>query len=446
MDNFPEAFEQRVKNDPFLGKELLDALNSEPPTSIRINPNKTSEYMPAGNKIPWCEDALYMEHRPVYTLDPLFHAGAYYPQEAGSMVLAHVLEQLLLPEHPFCLDLCAAPGGKSTLIASYLKGNGILVANEINAHRSKILRENISKWGFTNSVVTNNKPADFQTLYHFFDLVLADVPCSGEGMFRKDKKSRNEWSVQNVEMCTLRQRRIIEEIWQSLKPEGYLIYSTCTLNASENEENITWIMEELGAEIIEIDLDKEFFNGRNDIGYYAIPGKTNAEGFYFAVLKKKTETSGILKIKTISSLQKLSPDEFRIYCHTDGIDFFKWKDRVLALPKNGKEAMFQLMNSLHLIKLGTTIAISNGKTYVPDQELANNSPLCAFADRIELTKAHALKYLKGETFYLEGSAGYKLMCYNKIPLGWIKHLGNRFNNLYPKEWRIRMNIDKADEF
>ena len=224
----PKDFVLRVQNDSFLGQELLDALETEQPISIRYNSSKKQAIDQDAAAIPWSKNGVYLKERPSYTLDPLFHAGCYYPQEAGSQFLDAILRQIELPLHPVVLDLCAAPGGKSTLIADFLNGRGLLVANEVIQNRSKILKENLVKWGATNTVVSNNDPAQFSGLTNVFDCIVVDAPCSGEGMFRKDHQARNEWSENNVELCVGRQRRIVMDVWDSLKEDGFLIYSTCS--------------------------------------------------------------------------------------------------------------------------------------------------------------------------------------------------------------------------
>lgn len=287
---FPEAFKQRVENDPFLGTPLLEALNQTAPVSVRLHPLKQKAALTFSEKIAWCEHAFYLKERPSFTLDPLFHAGCYYPQEAGSMVLDTVLKQLDLPSEPSILDLCAAPGGKSTLIASFLNNNGLLVSNEVIQARARILTENTTKWGYTNTVVTNNDPKDFERLNEFFDVIVVDAPCSGEGMFRKDLKARDEWSEENVQICSSRQKRIVMDVWDSLKPGGFLIYSTCTFNSAENEDTISWYLNELAATSVKLEMPEELVAGRNDIGHYCLPGKTVSEGFYIAVLQKEATT------------------------------------------------------------------------------------------------------------------------------------------------------------
>lgn len=442
MNNlFPPAFESRVKHDLFLGSDLLNALNTNPPVSVRFHPHKKHSELAIIKEVPWCENAVYLKERPSFTLDPLFHAGSYYPQEAGSMVLDKVLKQLDLSEAPKILDLCAAPGGKSTLIASLLDGNGLLVSNEVIQQRARILKENIGKWGYHNTIVTNNDPKDFSRLAQFFDVIVVDAPCSGEGMFRKDPNARDEWSEDNVELCSGRQKRIVMDVWDALIPGGFMIYSTCTFNSAENEDNISWFIDELGAELIQLSLPAPILKGRNGIGHYCIPGKTETEGFYIAVLQKGAEKSVRQRYtrKTEFRKQKELLD-CGLYADLSAISLINWNDKLLALPLEMEESMLHVQAQMRLQKMGTTIGEISRKGIMPSEELALDPQLNIFKNRIEVERQQALNYLHGDTFKLDGTQGYQLITFQNEPLGWIKHLGNRFNNLYPKEWRIRMNV------
>jgi len=437
----PTDFTERVLGDPFLGKELMDALDSPVPTSIRLHPVKGKQHFEDTTTIPWSKNGLWLKERPVFTLDPFFHAGCYYPQEAGSQLLSFVLEQLELPEHPICLDLCAAPGGKSSLILDHLKGSGLLVSNEISTSRARILYENLTKWGYPNSVVCNNASDAFGKMNNFFDLVVVDAPCSGEGMFRKDLESRNEWSTANVEMCAERQRDIIEHLWDGLKADGYLIYSTCTFNEEENEKNIEWICTEFGAEIVSIDFPTEF-KARTEIGAYALPNKVNTEGFFICVLRKTEMNSGKKKGKTKPFDTPKSDKELSAFIELDEkSQLIEWKEKVWLVPSNSLEELQQICQSLNVFKLGLPVAEPTRKGWIPDEAVPFSSYLSKNVKHIELTKKEALLYLKGETFSVEPGNGYAVVCFEGIPLGWIKLIGNRFNNNYPKEWRIRMKID-----
>lgn len=438
----PAAFAERVKNDPFLGNALLDALETTSPTAIRRNPWKTRAALIIDRPIPWSRDGFFLKERPKFTLDPLFHAGTYYPQEAGSQLLDAVLQQLVLPEASVILDLCAAPGGKSTLIASHLNNSGLLVSNEVIQARAKVLKENLIKWGATNTLVTNNDPADFGRIPGTFDCIVVDAPCSGEGMFRKDHAARDEWSANNVDLCSSRQRRIVMDVWPSLKPEGYLIYSTCTFNAQENEANVAWFAHELNAEIVRIALPFARAD-RQGTGWYALPSELDTEGFYISVLRKKETGSARqkpVKNAQIQFVRDLSPLHGLV--QAAGVSIVQWTDFLFAIPEAFRETVLQVHQQLRVIKLGTELGQQIRKGFIPHESLALSSFLrLPDFPKTELTKDQALAYLRGDTFPIEGTHGYRLMTYENEPLGWIKHLGNRFNNLYPKEWRIRMRID-----
>lgn len=442
--NFPPAFADRVSNDKFLGDRLLKALNLKAPTSIRYNHSKLSNnriVQQSNNRIAWCKNAYYLSERPVFTKDPLFHAGVYYPQEAGSMILDKILRQVNLPEEPIILDLCAAPGGKSTLIASFLNEKGLLVSNEVIQIRSKILTENLIKWGNTNTIVTNNDPKDFQRLPELFDVIVVDAPCSGEGMFRKDIKAREEWSENNVELCAGRQKRIVMDVWDSLKAGGYLIYSTCTFNEQENEVNIECLINETKAELLHLDFSP-FKRDRKSFGAYALPSELETEGFYIAVLQKKETSakrkSAFVKNSEIRKVKELSVFEAKLNLNQQQV--IQWKDFYFVVPSSFLDTIKLIHHELRILKLGTEIGIMMKNDWQFHHALAMNPFLLKGVPSIPVDLEQALLYLKGETFTLLSEKETYLLSYENCPLGWIKHLGNRFNNLYPKEWRIRMKL------
>ena len=305
----PEDFIRETKQ--VMGEErfnrFMEAFNEEAPTSIRLNGlkmrNEELEMRSddsSFNQVPWCKEGYYLEGRPQFTFDPLFHAGCYYVQEAASMFVCHVLRSILneqcnlLPPQSV-LDLCAAPGGKSTAMRSVLPENCVLVSNEPIPTRAQILLENITKWGWPNCIVTNNYPRDFRKAKVKFDLILCDVPCSGEGMFRKDPATISEWSMQNVEKCWRLQREIVSDAWECLNPGGIMIYSTCTFNTKENEENVRWIIDEYDAEILTIPTESEWnitgslLQGFEAPVYRFIPGITRGEGLFICALRKRRE-------------------------------------------------------------------------------------------------------------------------------------------------------------
>jgi 16S rRNA C967 or C1407 C5-methylase (RsmB/RsmF family)/NOL1/NOP2/fmu family ribosome biogenesis protein len=440
----PEDFVNRVKEDDFLPDDLLTALETVSPVAVRLNPFKTKPELPFKSQLPWSENGWLLSERPKFTLDPLFHAGCYYPQEAGSQLLESVLKQLPLPASPVILDLCAAPGGKSTLIGSFLNNSGLLVSNEVIGARSKVLKENMTKWGIANSVVTNNDPADFRRLPGLFDCIVADAPCSGEGMFRKDHAAREEWSEANVQLCSARQKRILADVWDALKEGGFMIYSTCTFNEAENEDNVRWLARELGAEIVSIQLSQAR-EGRSGIGHYALPSDLDTEGFYIAVLQKITGVPSQKKDKKQSALQTVKDaSQARTLADTEGMAVVQWSDFWFAVLEEYQPVISLIHQQLRVIKLGTEIGQPARKELIPNEALAlspfvrgKNVPHAA------LERDQALAYLRGDTFPLEGKQGFLLASYNQEPLGWIKHLGNRFNNLYPKDWRIRMDVRSA---
>lgn len=401
--------------------QLLHAITAtESPVSVRLNPTKMARIEEAfgGDSavplteltpVPWCAAGYYLPERPQFTLDPLFHAGCYYVQEASSMYIEHawriicnICQQESLPsevsspsligegcqssvgsfggERLSLLDLCAAPGGKSTLWRSVIGDDALLVANEPDRKRAEILNENLQKWGHPNVMVTNAYAADFAAYApSFFDVVAADVPCSGEGMFRKDPASRDEWSMENVLKCAALQRSIIEDVWPALKPGGFLVYSTCTYNHLEDEDNVHWIASELGADILE---ERHFF-----------PHCDRGEGFYLCLMRKQGE----------------APRKSR-RPHLEHIRHFDWTPYELK-----------------------------GRKQIPQHILAMNPDTAAQFPQCELSREQALQYLRREAITLPADQprGYVIVCYEGHPLGFVNNLGTRANNMYPQEWRIR---------
>ena len=365
---------------------FLGAFDEEAPTSIRINPRKISQKnRPSVAPVPWCEEGCYLEDRPQFTFDPLFHAGCYYVQEAASMFVTHAVRSLLpscFPNGPIeALDMCAAPGGKSTALRTVLPEGSQLVSNEPIPTRAQILLENITKWGWPDCIVTNNYPRDFRKAKTTFDLILCDVPCSGEGMFRRDPATISEWSLQNVEKCWRLQREIVADAWECLAPGGILIYSTCTFNTKENEENVRWIMETYDAEVLEIPTDPAWnitgslLQGFDAPVYRFIPGITRGEGLFMAIMQKGPT---------------LGPERFH----------------------GGTKTVLRREQ--------------NGPTEGPNSH-------------VELPYSQAISYLRGEALVLpeDTPRGIVEVMFMGHPLGQMKNIGSRANNLYPKAWRIK---------
>ena len=374
---------------------FLEAFNEDAPTSIRLNRKKLVSLSPC--EVPWCEEGFYLEGRPQFTFDPLFHAGCYYVQEAASMFIAHVLRSLITHHSSLiALDMCAAPGGKSTAAISVLPEGSTLVSNEPIPTRAQILLENMTKWGYPNCIVTNSYPRDFRKAKARFDVILCDVPCSGEGMFRKDPDSIAEWSLQNVEKCWRLQREIVADAWECLSPGGLLIYSTCTYNTKENEENVRWIQETYDAEILTVPTLPEWqitgslLEGFDGPVYRFIPGITRSEGLFVCSLRKST--MGTSTMGTVPSVS--SAANYR----------------------------------------GTVPSVLSKSLKI----LSSDLPQGDFP-AVDLDYQEALRYLRGEALVLPADTprGLVTITYKGIPLGPTKNIGSRANNLYPKAWRIK---------
>ncbi len=439
----PEAF--IIRTQKILGEEfsaLENALIEVAPTSIRVN-NKIS-YIPSGEKVAWCEDGFYLPERPLFTADPLFHGGVYYVQEASSMFLRQIIEQYF-QEAECVLDLCAAPGGKSTLLSQYLPEECLLVSNEIIRSRSYNIAENIIKWGNPNVVVSNNEAKDVGKLTGFFDATVIDAPCSGEGMFRKDPNAMNEWSEWNVQNCVVRQREIVSDVWDSLKTDGILVYSTCTFNREENEENVKWICEELGGELLPVDLKGNRNIVSTDYGYRFYPHKVKGEGLFLSVLKKTSGTHHTVNYKpdkkTIQPVNNTAIQPFKLLKPERWV-FFNENNQLKAYDKKLLNRFLYLNKMLKIMHSGIVCGEMKGKDFIPAAGLA----LSKFIDRdsctgIEVDYRTAISFLKAEAIQLpETDRGYLLIYYKNIALGWVKNVGNRCNNLFPQEWRIRMKI------
>lgn len=444
MINLPQAFAEETKK--LLGDEyslFVQALNDAPSLSVRANDK--IDYTPSDERVSWCESGFYLRKRPLFTADPFFHAGVYYVQEASSMFLAEIVKQFF-PDAERVLDLCAAPGGKSTLLAQNLSENALLVSNEIIRQRANVLAENMIKWGNPNVVVTNNKPMDFTHLSGYFDAVIVDAPCSGEGMFRKDAQAIAEWSEQNVVMCSKRQREILADSWKVLKTNGILVYSTCTYNRDENEENVRWICQELDAEHLKVHLKGSNEIVESDYGYRFYPHKVRGEGFFIAVLRKKQETSDYKKSKKDAKkeIKQKKHDEklpFLLKSQENYV-FLQENSKVKAYLANKKDDFALLNNTLKVLHSGICLGEIKGRDFIPDISIALSKSLnLSSANKIEVDYETAISYFKRENIFLENAKkGCLLLTYKNLPLGWIKNLGNRCNNLYPQEWRIRIKF------
>lgn len=371
-----------------MGEERFDsylkAFETDAPVSIRLNPEKAKELTTDGERVPWCRNAYYLPQRPNFTYDPLLHAGCYYVQEAGSMFLDTVMQQWVPDAPVVMIDFCAAPGGKSLLARTALAAGSVMFSNEPMRNRANILAENVEKWGYADHFVTNNFPRDYRRAKMIADVVLCDVPCSGEGMFRKDEATIREWSMQNVEKCARLQREIVADAWSCLADGGLFIYSTCTFNTHEDEENIQWMMDELGAEVLPVKVDAAWnitgslLDGFSQPVYRFIPGISKGEGLFLCVLRKGGAWQ---QGHSLKSLRKSQQNLNIIYC-----------------PKAQPDMV-----------------------------------------KVEVNYQQAMAYLRHEAITLGADVprGMVGICFEGHLLGLAKNIGNRANNLYPKEWKIR---------
>ena len=463
------------------------ALGAEPPVSIRINPRKAGDILslPAAGvagleNVPWCETGYYLPERPSFTFDPLLHAGVYYVQEASSMFLEQAMCQIFTDtefagKRLTALDLCAAPGGKSTHLLTLLPEDSFLVCNEVIRNRSLILAEIVAKWGHANTMITQNDPKTFGNIPSFFDVILADLPCSGEGMVRKDQTD----SVDQVKLCAARQRRIIYDVWPALKSGGYLIYSTCTFNTEENEENVFALSQALGAEIVPIPVKPEWnIAGAlcRDIPVYRFfPHRVRGEGFFMALLRKQdgekiknTDLPASFKNADLpafnnnrqqksASLVSLKNRQHLLLpasckkteliasiedwvSHPDRFSFRQTMVAVQAIPVVHENTCSLLSKHLNILFAGISICEWSGKIFTPSTALALSAEINPNAfPTIELPYEQAISYLQREAMSLPEHCprGFVLITYQNRPLGFVKNIGNRANNLYPQEWRIR---------
>ncbi len=420
--------------------EFARAMQLPAPLSIRVNSAKWTGPEIHDGRVPWCEAGYYLAQRPVFTLDPRWHSGAYYVQEASSMLIAEALRQTVNLEKPLtALDLAAAPGGKSTLLAGMLSADSFLLANEVIRSRYHILRQNLTRWGYPNVAVSNHDPADFGALSGFFDLILVDAPCSGEGLFRKDPEAIGEWSPGQVAFCAARQRRILADAASLLAPGGILVYSTCTYNHAENSENVAWIQAQTDLEYHPLVFSENMGVREMKAGYQCFPHKVRGEGFFLACLRKPGYSGNkaatyphkvkATKFKEILSPWLQTPEDFQ-FLETGDSHFHAVPARVAPIFEEVSRVM---RRTEPILELGT---IKHGEL-IPAHALALSTALKQSIPAVPLDLEQAIRFLRKEDpQHAQIPKGWVLAGWNGHALGWMKGLGNRTNNYFPKEWRI----------
>lgn len=439
---------------------VLQAHEQPAITSIRINPGKPTTAFSDFPKVPWSHQGYYLAERPVFTLDPLFHAGTYYVQEASSMFVEHAFRSLVSrKDQPLrVLDLCAAPGGKSTLIASLLDTNDLLISNEVIQARASVLAENLTRWGRMNTWVTNSDPKEFAGLPGYFDVMLIDAPCTGSGLWRKDEDAIDEWSADHVKLCSERQKRILADVLPALKEGGILLYATCSYSAEENEYIADWIIHTLGLESVlvpvqpEWDITRTLSPEQQAEGYRFYPWTLKGEGFFLSAFSKKTaETEAEPEKHRKKDKLKGNAKSGNGKIQDETPRWKSWLDtEFTAIERNGeyyavhpdhKKDFELLQQKIRIKKTGTALGKIAGKDVIPDHELALSIHIAQNIPRVPLSKEDALAFLKKEEVQREHTVkGWQVATYEGHGLGWGKWLPNRMNNYFPKNWRIRMDI------
>lgn len=444
----PSAFAERMSRQ--LGNDFPafeNAIQSDAPVSVRLNPFKPSDRFTNESIVPWCSAGRYLKQRPVFTLDPLFHAGCYYVQEASSMYLEVVFKSVVSTDMPLkVLDLCGAPGGKSTLLRSIMSDDSLLVSNEIIPSRNYTLVENLVKWGQPGIIVTRNDPSDFEALTGYFDVIVVDAPCSGEGLFRKDPSAAGEWSVAHVDSCAYRQKQIVSSVCGSLKPGGILIYSTCTWSEQEDEGVVRELISHHQFEPLSLPHYDGITACPEGMRFY--PHRIKGEGFFISALRKPIGSSGSVSqmqrpyrgFEPVTKKARLSAIDLYVNPRIPQVAF-QSGDTCWLIPEKLKQDWMLLSSVLRVVYAGCRAGEWKGDSLLPSAELALNLILNQSVTRWEADRESALRYLKGDALQFSGDTpGWLLIVHQGHPLGWGKAVGRRINNGYPKEWRIRMDI------
>lgn len=445
---FPADFLPSISDAPGFDEKTFESvhLSGEQVTAIRINPSKpvSPDHFSIQSQVPWASRGYYLTGRPSFTFDPLFHAGTYYVQDASSMFLEQALKQTVdLTADIRVLDLCAAPGGKSTHIQSLISPASLLVSNEVIRARGNILRDNIIKWGTSNVVVSHNDPAQFAALEGYFDVMVIDAPCSGSGLFRKDPEAMDAWSLQNVQLCCQRQQRILADAWPAIKPGGVLIYATCSYAPEEDEQISQWIVSGLGADFIPVQIPADWGIVETEFGYRFWPHLVKGEGFFLSCFRKNEAGHGHENHGKIAGRQRLTEKE-KAWLDpwiTGDFDFIRNGDFIFGHPEKLATDFAYLQDRLRSSYAGILLGEFAREKLIPSHALAMNPLQHPSIVKFELSRDQAIRYLQKKDIGIQPPGrGWQLMTFDNKPLGWANVLPNRINNYYPKELRIIKDI------
>lgn len=439
----PSSFIESIADTNGFQKEAFEKVHEEAHavTSIRVNPLKpVSLFSDLKSEVSWSSLGYYLKERPSFTFDPLFHAGCYYVQEASSMFLEQALKQTVDLSLPIkVLDLCAAPGGKSTHIQSLISKESLLVSNEVIKGRAGVLKENIIKWGCENVMVTNNDPKDFSRLKNYFDVIVVDAPCSGSGLFRRDEDALAEWSTNAVMLCAQRQQRILADTWPALKKGGVLIYSTCSYSKEEDEAIVEWMKAQGDASPVALSVLPDWQIVESEGGYRFWPHRLQGEGFFLAAFRKKSgEENQAFKTKQqIAKATKQELEILRSWVQTGEKCFVKNQQTIYAWPASMKEDFNFLLQQCKVIYSGILVGEMMGQKLIPNHALAMSRRVASQIKQYELDLENAIAYLQRKEIKTDNpDKGWTLAGYSGQALGWMNVLPNRINNYYPNSLRI----------
>ncbi len=445
MNKLPEEFVRRMQAQ--LGdeaEEFFNALSLPSPTSIRLNHRKGKSSFNDLQGVPWCTNGFYLETRPRFHLDPHWHGGAYYVQEASSMILDDVITRLNLDQTSrIWLDLCAAPGGKTGILASHLKPTDILIANEVVPQRKTILWENLVKGGYMNTILTSEQTSSFRE--PLADLILIDAPCAGEGMMRKEQEAISQWTEGLVRSCSLLQKQILNDAVKALKPEGYLIYSTCSYSLEENIYNISDFNASHELESIPLHFPEPWgiktISYKDAVGYQLYPHSVKGEGLFIAVLKNNSNRKS-----AIQGNKKLSNEFIPVPVAIESIlnnpssyRLRKNSEYNLLISSAAEEKAAEVLKRIPRAEIIAQAGQLKGKDFIPAHFLAMSGIQHTDLKNIELDLEGSLDYLERSTMIpsLINENGWYLASNEGTVLGWLKHTSQGWKNHYPMNWRLR---------